>query len=307
MGGIVVLGSLNVDLVAKVPHLPRPGETVMAESLQTFPGGKGANQAAAAARLGGTVAIVGRVGTDAFGTMLLESLERDGVNVSGVARDNEAPTGTALILVDPNGENVITVAAGANASLGGDEVRRALAALDPAGLLVLQLEIPPPVARAAIEGARRKHVRILLNAAPAGRLDPSLLAGLDILVTNEPETAALVGRPVADTRSAEDAALELHRRGVQLAVVTLGAAGSVFCLNGSAERVDPFAVTAVDSTAAGDAFVGALAVALSDGVAVPRALRLANAAGAVAASRAGAQSSLPRRGDLERLFGVQWP
>ena len=307
MGHIVVLGRLNVDLVANVSHLPRPGETVMAESLQTFPGGKGANQAAAAARLGGTVAIVGRVGTDAFGTLLLESLERDGVNVSGVARDEAAPTGTALILVDPNGENVITVAAGANASLGADEVRRALAALDPAGLLVLQLEIPPPMARAAIEGARRKHVRILLNAAPAGRLDPSLLAGLDILVVNEPETAALVGRPVDDTRSAEYAAVELHQRGVQLAVVTLGAAGSVFCLNGSAERVDPFTVTAVDSTAAGDAFVGALAVALSDGVAVPRALRLANAAGAVAASRAGAQSSLPHRDDLERLFGVKWP
>lgn len=307
MGHIVVFGSLNVDLVANVSHLPRPGETVMAESLQTFPGGKGANQAAAAARLGGTVAIVGRVGTDAFGTLLLESLERDGVNVSGVARDEAAPTGTALILVDPNGENVITVAAGANASLGADEVRRALAALDPAGLLVLQLEIPPPMARAAIEGARRKHVRILLNAAPAGRLDPSLLAGLDILVVNEPETAALVGRPVDDTRSAEYAAVELHQRGVQLAVVTLGAAGSVFCLNGSAERVDPFTVSAVDSTAAGDAFVGALAVALSDGVAVPRALRLANAAGAVAASRAGAQSSLPHRDDLERLFGVKWP
>jgi ribokinase len=307
VGHIVVLGSLNVDLVANVSHLPRPGETVMAESLQTFPGGKGANQAAAAARLGGTVAIVGRVGTDAFGTLLLESLERDGVNVSGVARDEAAPTGTALILVDPNGENVITVAAGANASLGADEVRRALAALDPAGLLVLQLEIPPPMARAAIEGARRKHVRILLNAAPAGRLDPSLLAGLDILVVNEPETAALVGRPVDDTRSAEYAAVELHQRGVHLAVVTLGAAGSVFCLNGSAERVDPFTVSAVDSTAAGDAFVGALAVALSDGVAVPRALRLANAAGAVAASRAGAQSSLPHRDDLEQFFGVKWP
>jgi ribokinase len=307
MRRIVVLGSLNVDLVAKVPHLPRPGETVMAESLQTFPGGKGANQAAAAARLGGTVTIIGRVGNDAFGTMLLDSLERDGVGVAGVGRDHDAPTGTALILVDPQGENVITVAAGANASLGDDEVRRALDGLDPSDLLVLQLEIPPQVARAAIEAARRKHVRTLLNAAPAGRLDPSLLAGLDILVTNEPETAALVGRPVDDTRSAEDAAVELHRRGVQLTVVTLGAAGSVFCLDGSAERIEPFMVTAVDSTAAGDAFVGALAVALSDGVSAPGALRLANAAGAVAASKAGAQSSLPHRDDLERLFGVRWP
>jgi len=307
MGRIVVLGSLNVDLVARVPHLPRPGETIMAESLHTFPGGKGANQAAAAARLGGKVAMIGRVGDDAFGTMLVESLRRDGVDVSGVARDARAPTGTALILVDPQGQNVITVAAGANALLGEDEVRRALEAVDPTGLLVLQLEIPPEVAGAAIEGARRNGIRTLLNAAPAGRLDPSLLAGLDVLVTNEPETAALVGRPVDDTRSAEHAAIELHQRGVQLAVVTLGAAGSVFCLDGSAEQVEPFTVTAVDSTAAGDAFVGALAVALNEGVAVPRALRLANAAGAGAAGTVGAQSSLPRRDDLERLFGVHWP
>lgn len=307
MGRIVVLGSLNVDLVAKVPHLPRPGETVMAESLQTFPGGKGANQAAAAARLGGAVAMIGRVGNDAFGSLLLENLRRDGVDINGVARDPEAPTGTALILVDPQGENVITVAAGANASLGSDEVRRALDAVDRTGLLVLQLEIPPSVARAAMEGARRNGIRTLLNAAPAGRLDPSLLAGLDVLVANEPETAALVGRPINDTPTAERAARELHEQGVGLAVVTLGAAGSVFCLDGSAERVDPFTVTAVDSTAAGDAFVGALAVALTDGIAVPQALRLANAAGAGAASKVGAQSSLPRRDDLERLFGVHWP
>lgn len=307
MSRIVVLGSLNVDLVAQVPHLPRAGETIMAESLQTFPGGKGANQAAAAARLGGNVAIIGRVGNDAFGAMLLESLARDGVDISGVARDAQAPTGTALILVDPQGENVITVAAGANARLGPDEVRRALDSVDADGLLVLQLEIPPEIARHAIDAARRKGVRTLLNAAPAGRLDRSVLRGLDVLVVNEPETAALVGRPVEDARAAERAAVELHDLGAGLAVVTLGAAGSVFSIDGSAELVNPFTIEAVDSTAAGDAFVGALAVALSDGVPVREAVRLANAAGAGAASKAGAQSSLPHRTDLERLFGVIWP
>ncbi|HEY8737670.1 MAG TPA: ribokinase [Candidatus Dormibacteraeota bacterium] len=307
MGRIVVLGSLNVDLVAQVSHLPAPGETVLADSLQTFPGGKGANQAAGAARLGGSVAMIGRVGNDTFGSMLLKSLTRDGADITGVARDPDAPTGTALILVDPQGENVIAVSPGANANLGADEIRHALDAVDAHGLLVLQLEIPPHVVREAIAGARRKGIRTLLNAAPAGRVTIADVVGLDVLVTNEPETSALVGRPVEDTPAAERAALELHKKGVRLAVVTLGAAGSVFCLDGSAEHVEPFHVTAVDSTAAGDAFVGALAVALSDGIEVPQALRLANAAGAGAASKAGAQSSLPHRGDLERLFGVRWP
>src|SRR5437588_675893 len=167
MGRIVVLGSLNVDLVAQVPHLPRAGETVLADSLQTFPGGKGANQAAAAARLGGGVVMVGRVGDDAFGAMLTDSLHQAGVRTDGVVRDSETPTGTALILVDPQAENVIAVAPGANARLGTAEVRRALAAIDTGGLLVLQLEIPPAAVREAIEGARRKGFRVLLNAAPA--------------------------------------------------------------------------------------------------------------------------------------------
>jgi len=307
MGRIVVLGSLNTDLVANVRHLPRAGETVLADSLQTFPGGKGGNQAAAAARLGGVVRMVGRVGTDTFGEHLLSSLQKDGVDTSGVARDARAPTGTALILVDPRGENVIAVSPGANATLGQDEVERAIESVDSGGLLVLQLEIPATVVRQAIEGARKRRIRVLLNAAPVREFDPADIAGLDILVANEPETSALVGRPVVDVGSATDAARALHDRGVELAVITLGAAGSVFCENGRAELVEPFHVVAVDSTAAGDAFVGALAVALTGGVELRLALRYANAAGATAASRPGAQSSLPRRGELEQLVGVKWP
>lgn len=307
MGRIVVLGSLNTDLVATVRHLPRPGETVLADALRTFPGGKGGNQAAAAARLGGAVSMIGRVGSDTFGEDLLASLRRDGVDTSRVARDLKTPTGTALILVDPVGENVIAVSPGANATLSDDEVRGALEAVEPGGLLVLQLEIPAAVVRQAIEGARRQKIRVLLNAAPVREFDASSIDGLDILVANESEASALVGRTVTDMSSASDAARELHDRGVRLAVITLGAAGSVFCEDGRAERVGPFTVMAVDSTGAGDAFVGALAVALSEVIAVPDAVRLANAAGAGAASKAGAQSSLPRRADLERLFGVRWP
>lgn len=307
MARIVVLGSLNTDLVATVRHLPGPGETVLADALQTFPGGKGGNQAAAAARLGGVVRMVGRVGSDAYGQGLLASLEQDGVDTSGVARDSVAPTGTALILVDPRGENVIAVSPGANATLGEEEVERALEAVDQGGLLVLQLEIPATVVRQAIAGARRRGIRVLLNAAPVREFDPANIDGLDILVANEPETSVLVGRPVTDVPSATQAARVLHDRGVGVAVITLGAAGSVFCEDGRAERVEPFAVRAVDSTGAGDAFVGALAVALTAGVELGLALQYANAAGAGAASRPGAQSSLPRRADLARLFGLKWP
>lgn len=307
MARIVVLGSLNTDLVATVRQLPKPGETVLADALHKFPGGKGGNQAAAAARLGGAVRMIGRVGADAFGEDLLASLQRDGVDTSGVASDPVAPTGTALILVDPRGENVIAVSPGANATLGPQEVQRALDAVDPGGLLVLQLEIPATAVRQAIQGARSRGLRILLNAAPVREFDPADVEGVDILVANEPETSALVGRTVTDVGSATNAARELHRRGVGLAVITLGAAGSVFCEDGRVERVEPFAVNAVDSTGAGDAFVGALAAALTGKVELTQALRYANAAGAGAASRPGAQSSLPRRADLERLFGLKWP
>ncbi|HEY8677344.1 MAG TPA: ribokinase [Candidatus Dormibacteraeota bacterium] len=307
MSRIVVLGSLNMDLVAHVPHLPSAGETVLAQPLQTFPGGKGANQAAAAARLGGRVSIIGRVGADAFGTSLLEALARDGVDTTAVERDGATPTGTAIILVDPQGENVIAVSPGANATLTVDAVDRALQTLGSDDMLVIQLEIPATVVRQALTGARERGVRTLLNAAPIRGLDPALLRGLDILVVNEPETAALVGRSVTDLTAAMAAALELHERGVGLAVVTLGAAGAVFSQNGTAERVEPFPVTAVDSTAAGDAFVGAMAAAMIDAIPTTQALRLASAAGAAAASRPGAHSSLPRRRDLEDAFGLRWP
>jgi ribokinase len=301
--GIVVLGSLNVDLVARVPALPRPGETARGGRLQTFTGGKGANQAVAAARLGWRVAMVGRVGRDAGGDALLGQLEGDGVDVAGVARDDEEPTGTALIMVDAAGENLIAVASGANGLVGAADVERALRAVGSDGLLVLQLEIPVAAAALAIREGRR----VLLNAAPAAELDAGLLRRLEALVVNESEAAALLGRPVPDAAAGLEAARDLHAAGARLAVVTMGAAGSALCDAGGPRRVDPFPVTAVDTTAAGDAFVGALAVGLAAGLPAPAAARLASAAGAAAASREGAQTSLPGTADLERLFGVRTP
>jgi ribokinase len=293
---IVVLGSLNVDLVTRVAVLPRPGETVLGDRLLTFTGGKGANQAVAAARLGGRVTMVGRVGRDAGGETLLRQLSRDGVDASGVSRDADEPSGAALIMVGADGENLIAVAPGANGRVGSAEVDRALDAAGPAGLLVLQLEIPREAAVRAIREGRR----VLLNAAPAAPLPLGLLRGLDALVVNESEAAALLGRSVPGA----EAAAALHAAGCALAVVTLGAAGAALCDADGARVAEPFAVDAVDTTAAGDAFVGALAVGLAAGRPAAEAVRFANAAGAAAATRPGAQESLPRREDLRELFGV---
>jgi ribokinase len=294
--GIVVLGSLNVDLVARVPALPGPGETVLGDRLLTYTGGKGANQAVAAARLGGRVAMVGRVGRDAGGDALLRQLAADGVDAAGVERDGEEPSGAALIMVGADAENLIAVAPGANGRVGPADVSRALAAAGPDGLLVLQLEIP----LAAAEQAIREGRRVLLNAAPATPLPFDLLRELEALVANESEAAALLGRSLPGV----EAARALRAAGSALAVVTMGAAGSALCDADGARVVEPFPVRAVDTTAAGDAFVGALAVGLAAGRPAAEAVRFANAAGAAAATRPGAQESLPRLEDLHELFGL---
>ncbi|SRR5579875_495461 len=304
---LVVLGSLNTDFVARVPELPRPGQTVLGERLLTFAGGKGANQAVAAARLGMQVTMVGRVGCDARGDALLAELEREGVDVRGVARDPEEPTGAALIVVDREGENQIAVTPGANGHVDASDVARALEALEAGSLLALQLEIPLEAVRRAVAGALQRRCRTILNVAPGARLEPTLLHGLEAVVVNQEEASVLLGRPIIGPAAALTAASELHASGARLGVVTLGAAGAAFCDRDGPRLVAPFPVSTVDTTAAGDAFVGALAVALGAGLPSEPALRLASAAGAAAASREGAQNSLPKAKDLKDQFGLDWP
>ena len=291
-----MLGSLNMDLVVKVPHLPRAGETVLGDRLGRYPGGKGANQAVAAARLGGQVGMVGRVGADDFGAELVANLAANGVDASGVERDNSAATGAALIFVGPEGQNMIAVAPGANGRLDTFDIERAVARLQSGDVLVMQLEIPMAVITPAAEAARRAGARVLLNAAPAQPLDPGLLDQVDALVVNEGEARAIV-----DKASPEAAAAALHAIGPRIAVVTLGPDGSVFCDETGVHRVEPFHVTSVDATGAGDAFVGALAVGLANGLPTNAAMRFANAAGAAATTLLGAQVALPHVKDLRRL------
>lgn len=302
---ITVLGSLNTDFVVAVPRLPRPGETITGDRLRTFPGGKGANQAVAAARLGGRVTMVGRVGRDVFGESLIRNLKTNGVDASGVTRDDREPTGSALILVEERGQNMIALAPGANATVGQEEVDRTLARLRPEDIVVLQLEVPLDAVRAAIDQGRAAGAVIVLNAAPATRLEDALLAQLDVLVVNE-EEAALVAGDLTDSQPAphEAAARALRTAGVKTVVVTLGSEGALLYSSDRTRHIDPFRVEVVDTTGAGDAFVGAMSVALAAGLAPDSATRFANAAGAAATTSLGAQSSLPRQSDLRHLFGV---
>jgi ribokinase len=281
---VVVVGSINMDLVVTVPRLPRPGDTVLGERLLTIPGGKGANQAVAAARLGAAVRMVGRVGADAFGAQLLDGLREDGVDVSDVAVDRDEPSGAALIVVEEGGENTVTVAPGANGRAGRDEVTRLGDGLRRGDVVVMQLEIPLETVLAAVEKAHGVGAAVVLNAAPSAQLLGRPLPEVAVMVVNERECEDL------------GVAVQASRRGAL--IVTLGAAGSKLYEQGREVHVEPHRVDAVDATAAGDAFVGALAFALARGDALLDAVRLGNAAGAVAATRLGARPSLPYARDL---------
>ncbi|MEU8527286.1 ribokinase [Streptomyces sp. NPDC048629] len=295
MTSIVVLGSTNMDLVAYVAKAPARGETVTGREFRTVPGGKGANQAVAAARAGADVSMIGAVGADEFGSRLRAALEHSGVDTD-LLRTSEGPSGTAHIVVDDEGGNAIVVVPGANATVTsldhGDE-----ALIATADALLLQLELPLSAVTAGAVTARGLGVRTVLTPAPAQPLPDELLAATDLLVPNEHEAATLTG--LADPHAAAEALL----RKVPEVVVTLGAAGSLYAARGAKPLVVPAPrVRAVDTTAAGDTFVGALAVALGEGRPVPQALAWASAAAALSVQRPGASSSMPYRTEIDTAF-----
>lgn len=296
-GHILVVGSLNVDLITRVARLPHPGETVVGGQFHTAAGGKGANQAVAAARLGAAVHMIGRIGRDAFGSSVRAELERAGVAVEHIAYDDEMPTGTAQIVVDDNGQNAIAVASGANACLQPADVMHAAAAWSGAALLVLQLEIPLVTVAAAIAAAQERRLPVLLNAAPAQALPDELWRVADWLVVNEVEAEQFAGRALRTADEACDVALALRHPGHQV-VVTLGEHGAVLADERGATLVPAPAVDVLDTTAAGDAFVGALAAALQRGVENVDAIRRAVVAGSLACTRLGAIPSLPTAQDV---------
>jgi ribokinase len=296
---IVVVGSLNMDLVLTVARAPNAGETLTGRTLQLIPGGKGANQAVACARLGGRVAMIGRVGRDEFGEQLRKSLAADHIALDHLGSDDQAGTGVAMIMVDDSAQNRIVLVPGANGAFTPEHVDEARALIESAGLLLLQLEVPLPTVMRAIEHAARSGARILFNPAPAQPLPAEWFARMDYLVPNETEASLLTGINVTDPASATGAAQKLRSRGARVVLITLGAQGVLIADAGGTRHYRPPTVKAVDTTAAGDTFIGAFAVGLTEGLALDDAAKLAMQAASLSVTRVGAQTSIPYRSELQ--------
>lgn len=303
---IVVIGSINIDLVSRIARLPRSGETLTGESFHALPGGKGANQAVAAARLGGRVYMVGRVGDDAYGRQLRSGLKRERIDVRHIRASPDVPTGCATILVDRRGENCIVVTPGANGTLAPSDIDAAEPVIRRASVVVLQLEVPLETVLHAVRLCGRLGVYTILDPAPApsGSV-PAELFDVDLLTPNETEARALLRKPLRWRDS--DVATSILKRGPRLAVLKLGKRGAYIAGEGAARstRVPSFSVKVIDTTAAGDAFTGALAMGIAEGREITQALRFANAAGALCCTKLGAQPAMPKRREVEALVGRQ--
>ena len=299
---ITVIGSSNTDLVVKAPKLPAPGETVLGNEFIIAPGGKGANQAVAIARLGGDVTFVAKLGMDDFGNQRLEDFRRDGISTEFVFRDKESPSGVALIFVDGEGENMIVAAQGANARLLPDEVDKARSAIVGADMVVLQLETPMETVERAIIIAAENKIPVILNPAPGRKLSPALIEKIDYLTPNETEAEILTGIKVTSDDDAQKSGAKLLELGAGNVIVTMGRSGAMLVTKNESSLIPAFMVDAVDATAAGDAFNGGLAYALAVGRKLRDAIKFANAVAALAVTQMGAQPSMPSRDELEQFL-----
>ena len=295
---IYVIGSSNTDMVIKSNKLPAPGETILGGIFLMNAGGKGANQAVAAAKLEADVIFVSKVGDDIFGQQALDGFKSLGINTDFVFTDYENPSGIALILVDSNGENSIAVASGANGNLQVDEVAQILSQVNEDDIVLLQLEIPISTVEFAIKACFEKKATIILNPAPAQKLDESVYPFISIITPNETEAEILTGIKVIDLESAEQVANVLHDKGIPNVIITLGARGAYFHHKNFQKLIPSPVVQAIDSTAAGDVFNGALAVGLSEGKEFEEAISFACRAASISVTRMGAQASTPLRSEI---------
>ena len=303
--GILVFGSINMDLTTYVPKLPRPGETLRGSSFITVPGGKGSNQAVACARLGTKTYFVGRVGKDAFGPEVLEIVKKEGVDISQAIIDPKSGTGLAVISVDENAENSIIIISGANLALDNSDVERAKTLMEDATVLMLQLEASLEPTFETAKAANQKGMKVILDPAPAYPIPQDVFPFIDFITPNEVETEALVGFKPANQEDAARAAKALKEKGVRTAIIKMGSLGAYYDSPEGSGFVRAFKVNAIDTVAAGDAFNAGLAVAISEGKSVSDAVRWGAAAGAIATTRKGALPSMPHRDEMLKLLKEQ--
>ncbi|MGL5429878.1 MAG: ribokinase [Vibrio sp.] len=302
MNKLTVLGSVNADHVLQVPSFPRPGETLHGRNYQVIPGGKGANQAVAAARMQADVSFIACVGDDAFGINIRESFKLDGIDVSAIKLQPNCPTGIAMIQVADSGENSICLSAEANAKLTASAIEVDLEQIRQAKYLLMQLETPLCGIEQAAKVAKQADTLVILNPAPARELSDHLLACIDVITPNETEAEVLTGITVNDDASAQQAADVLHSKGIAIVIITLGAKGVWLSQNRSGQRIAGFRVKATDTTAAGDTFNGALVTGLLEEMPLESAIKFAHAAAAISVTRFGAQTSIPTRAEVEAFL-----
>ncbi len=295
---ILVIGSANTDMVVQSPHLPKPGETILGGEFLMNPGGKGANQAVAASRLGGDISFIAKIGDDMFGKNYIDILQKEGLNTNSIINDPDKPSGIALINVDKKGENSIVVAPGSNNNLLNADIDRYNALIDEAGIILLQLEIPLETVIYIAEKATAKGKKVILNPAPAQQLPEKLLSSLYLITPNESEASLLTGINVHDNESAKQAGIALREKGVNIVIMTMGNKGAYILSEQHNGIVPGLKVDATDTTAAGDVFNGALTVALSEDKNLEEAVNFANKAASISVTRMGAQQSAPFRKEL---------
>ncbi|EKO3575736.1 ribokinase [Vibrio metschnikovii] len=302
MNQLVVLGSVNADHVLQVPTFPRPGETLHGRNYQVIPGGKGANQAVAAARLKADIGFIACVGDDPFGIESCERFKRDGMDIRGVKVQADCPTGIAMIQVSDRGENSICLSAEANDRLTAEAIEDNLPSIRAASYLLMQLETPIDGIIKAAQVAKQSKTKVVLNPAPARELPSSLLSCVDVITPNETEAQVLTGITVTDDATAQQAATVLHQQGIEIVIITLGAKGVWLSEHGRGQLIPGFRVSATDTTAAGDTFNGAFVTGLLENMPLESAIKFAHAAAAISVTRFGAQTSIPTRQEVDEFL-----
>ena len=302
MNKVTVVGSFMYDLVATASRRPKTGETLIGDSFGMFLGGKGANQAIAASRAGASVTMVGRLGNDLFGDQFLEKFSEEGIKTNFVIQDTENGTGVGMPLIDASGDNSIVIIPQANMALTVENIDKAESVIADSDVLVLQCEVPMEANKRAAEIANKNDTLVILNPAPARKIPDTLLSLVDIITPNESEAEILTDMPTETNSQAMEAAHHLLSKGVETVILTLGSRGSLLLTEKMEKRIPAYSVDVIDTTAAGDAFCGALAVILSNGSIIEEAIKIANAAGALAVTKLGAEPSLPTKKDIDQLI-----